>query len=169
MSDVWWGDDLDETGYFGTPGLVGAQPLYSAVLPTVQTAPVPPPVTGVSSADAADVKRYCGYPVAASMGAQILPVQGYAQQVDLILSALTADQVGVLQAVYLTNLRLLEADIPGTRDGLDTAKAAVFTRNPAELQERMELFATWRRQLCFFLGVPPGDGIIPLVPGVFVI
>ena len=59
---------------------------------------------------------------------------------------------------YLTKLAVLETDIYGVRDNLDTSAAAVWTRNPDEAAERERLYSSWAKALAGFLGVPMGPG-----------
>ena len=67
----------------------------------------------------------------------------------------------------------LELDLFGVRDNADTAKAAVWTRNPTELAEREALLWDFQRRLAGFLGVVIGPGIVQpgaaLVPAVFTV
>lgn len=112
----------------------------------------------LSAADALDVRRFAGYPLAASLIYQGLDVQGASASLDAILTALDDPSTAVLQGL-LTNLRLIEADLPAMRDGLDLKRAAVYERNPAEFAEREGLFLLMRRRLCAFIGVAPGPGL----------
>lgn len=60
---------------------------------------------------------------------------------------------------YVTELNQLETDIYGTRVNLDTKVAAVFEPNPQEQRQREALYASFRRKLCAFLGIPAGPGL----------
>ena len=60
---------------------------------------------------------------------------------------------------YLVQLNVLEGAVTESGNRLDTAQASIWTRNPAELRERIALFDTWRRRLCGFLGLPPGPAL----------
>ena len=60
---------------------------------------------------------------------------------------------------YLGTLTTLEQAVPGAGDNLDTDQASVWTRNKAELGDRIDLFDGWRRRFCGFLGVPPGPSL----------
>jgi hypothetical protein len=57
---------------------------------------------------------------------------------------------------YLGTLLTLEQAVPAAAANLDTDQAAMWTRNKAEIADRMHLLDDWRRRLCGFLGVPPG-------------
>ena len=128
----------------------------------------------LTATEATDARRFAGYAVAAALGLQGLDVQGNSIALDGVLAALTDDLCATARTVFLAPLALLEADIAGVRDGLDTAKAAVWTRNPAELAEREALFMSTRRRFCAWLGVPPGSGIFvgaggAIAPAVFTV
>lgn len=113
-----------------------------------------------SDADRADVRRYCGYPVYGT-GTVIFPEVWYFRYY-LALEARLDNLVGVeAQNVltYLGQLRTMEAAIPGTADNLDTDQAAVWTHNKNELRDRMNLYRTWRLELCNMLGLPPGPNM----------
>jgi hypothetical protein len=59
----------------------------------------------------------------------------------------------------------MEAAIPGTSDNLDTDQAAVWTHNKSELRDRMNLYRTWRIELCNVLGLAPGPYLSPAGSG----
>ena len=121
-----------------------------------------------SDAQKTDVRRYCGYP---AYGAGASGFQGWRffQAYGLLeyrLNNLSPAEETVV-GNYLSTLAGLENAMTETGSRLDTAQAAVWTRNPAELRERAQLFDGWRRRLCGFLGLPPGpalgDGRITMV------
>jgi hypothetical protein len=121
-----------------------------------------------TDAQKADIRRFCGYP---AYGAGPAGFQGWRfftayGLMEFRLNNLSAEEEGVVTN-YLAALGQLEGAITDTSGRLDTAQAAVWTRNPAELRERVALFDDWRRRLCGFLGLPPGpalgDGTIRLV------
>jgi hypothetical protein len=120
----------------------------------------------LSSTDLADTRRFCGYPVQAALPFFPTEVQGWSVQLDTILAALTSDQITILQTQYLAPLRLLEPAIISAGANLDTDQAAVWKHNKNEVQDRDNLYMITRRKLAFFLGIPAGDGITPLAPGV---
>lgn len=111
-----------------------------------------------------DVRRYCGY---GAYGAQLTPASGYrfSTQYGVLeykLNSLSASEEAVLRSNYLASLVTLESDIlgaAGVRVNADTSQAAVWTRNKNELRERRDLFNGVRRELCAFLGIPPGSGL----------
>lgn len=123
----------------------------------------------LTSLEINDIRRFCGYPVQSSVYYQDPVLLGWSQTFDQIIALLTADNITIIRSVYLTNLRLLESDLPAVRDNSDTEKAAVWSRNPMELVERMNNFMYLRRALCFFLGIPAGAGVVPLAPAVFTV
>ena len=100
----------------------------------------------LSDAEKTDTRRYCGYAPASAATHGLLEYR---------LLNLSVSETAVART-YLATLRTLEAAIPATGANLETRQAAVWTRNPEELEERTRLFDGWRRRLCGFLGVPSG-------------
>lgn len=123
----------------------------------------------LSQADADDIRRYAGYPVGAAMMFQDAELTAYSAQLDSILAGLSESQINVLQTSYLAPLRTLESAIPAAGQNLDTDRAAVWYHNRSEIQDRVDLFMITRRSMCFFVGIPPGAGVSPLVPAVFTV
>lgn len=115
----------------------------------------------LSDVEVTDARRFLGY--AAHGAARSINLgAGFYQAsvaVDARLSGLSDAEAGVLRG-YLRTLVALEAAIPGVGEGLDTASAAGWVRNPGELEERERLFDGWRRRLCGFLGVAPGPALL---------
>lgn len=115
-----------------------------------------------------DIRRFCGYPVY-GVGASGFQGWRFFQAYGLLEYRMQnlAPQEETVVRTYLAQLYALESDLPGAAATLDTAQAAVWTRNPRELRDRTRLFDDWRRRLCGFMGVPPGpalsDGGIELV------
>ena len=113
----------------------------------------------LSAAEQVEVRRQAGYPAATVAPADALAA---------VLAMLSPEAEVVLRVTYLPALVRLELAVIGTTDTLDTAKAAVWERNAAELAERMALYRAMRFSLCRFLGIDPGIGLfdpIVLVPG----
>ncbi|MDE2097777.1 MAG: hypothetical protein KGL39_11050 [Patescibacteria group bacterium] len=111
-----------------------------------------------TSAQLVDIRRFCGYP-AYGDGSVVFPQPWIMQQylaLEYRLQHMSSDEGNVVVNTYLTNLHTLESAIPGAGANLDTDKAAVWTHNKNEVRDRMNLFDSWRRRLCEFLGVPPG-------------
>lgn len=61
-----------------------------------------------------------------------------------------------LQLTKRPRLAPFETGILGAAANVDTASAAVWTRNLSEVRDRERIFDGWRRRLCGFLGVLPG-------------
>ncbi len=121
-----------------------------------------------TEAERTDIRRHCGFP---AYGAGTAGFQGWRfYQVyglfEYRLNYLTGSEEAVVRQ-YLMTLARLEMAVPAAGESLDTAKAAMWTRNADEMRERRRLFDDWRRRLCGFLGVPPGpalgDGGVALV------
>ncbi len=111
----------------------------------------------LADAERVDARRYCGYPVygpgaSGFVGYRFFHAYG---MLEYRLTNLTASELAVLRT-YLTQLYPLETGILGAAANLDTAQAAVWTRNASEVRDRERLYDGWRKRLCSFLGVPPG-------------
>ena len=117
-----------------------------------------------TDAEKTDVRRFCGY--GAFGGGQPLPASGYRFSthygvLEYKLNTLAAAEETVTRN-YLTSLAQLESDIIGAngiRTNLDTDEAAIWKHNKREYQDRKAVFNGTRRELCAFLGVPPGPGL----------
>jgi hypothetical protein len=116
----------------------------------------------------ADVRRFAGYPMLADTIADdsrdfaygfVSP--GIWTTLNHRLNNMRPEEESILVNTYLTNLYTLEAAIPASGADLDTNVAAVWTRNPTEVEDRMALFDKWRRRMCWFLGIPPGPSLGP--------
>ena len=121
-----------------------------------------------TDAQKTDIRRHCGYP---AYGAGAAGFQGWRffQSYGVLeyrMNNLAPAEIAVV-AGYLATLATLEGAVTDAGARLDTAEAAVWTRNPHEVRERAGLFDGWRRWLCAFLGVPGGpglgDGLLTLV------
>jgi hypothetical protein len=75
------------------------------------------------------------------------------------LNHLSSDEESRITGYFLPNLTARETEIQGASSLLGTAAAAVWTRNVNEIAERKSLFADLRRELCVFLGFPPGPSL----------
>jgi hypothetical protein len=60
---------------------------------------------------------------------------------------------------YLATLLQLELAVPSASDNLDSEAAGAWTHNANEVTDRLRLLDVWRRRLCAFFGVPPGEGL----------
>jgi hypothetical protein len=113
-----------------------------------------------TDAERTDARRFCGYP---AYGAGAAGFQGWRffQAYGLLeyrLTNLSDAEVAVVRT-YLATLLNLEGAIPAAAVNLDTAQAAVWTRNADEIRDRQSMLDDWRRRLCGFLGVPPGPAL----------
>jgi hypothetical protein len=113
-----------------------------------------------TEAEKADIRRYCGYP---AYGNGTDGYQGWRfNQVYGAMEFRMQHLGGAEEAVvrrYLAELVVLERAVPAAGATLDTAQAAVWTRNADEVAQRLRLLDDWRRRLCGFLGLPPGPGL----------
>lgn len=114
----------------------------------------------VSDADKTDARRFCGYPAIGNSadgnaGWRYFQVYG---ELEYRLANLSASEEAVLGR-YLSTLRALEQAVVDASNNLDTAQAAVWSRSPTEVGDRTSLLDDWRRRLCAFLGLPPGQAL----------
>lgn len=108
----------------------------------------------LTDAEVVATRRYAGYGVSTL------------EPVATAVTGLSEAGEAALRSAFLVPLAAIEAGILAANDGLDTASAAVWTRNAQELPERTALFRAKRLELCRFLGIDPGIGIYdPLVVG----
>lgn len=114
----------------------------------------------LTDAERVDARRFMGYP---SYGPGASGFQGWRffEAYGVLEYRLTnaADAELVVIRSYLTQCAKLEQDVLGSADNLDTDQAAVWHRNKYEVRDRQRLLDDWRRRLCFFLGIPPGEGL----------
>jgi hypothetical protein len=116
--------------------------------------------TAFSDGQKADIRRFCGYPAFGAGNAGFNSWRFFQAfgTLEYRLNNLAPAEIAVVLQ-YISTLATIEAAIPGTSDNLDTESAAAWTHNADEMQDRVNLFDTWRRRLCGFLGVPPGPGL----------
>jgi hypothetical protein len=107
-----------------------------------------------------DVRRFCGYSAYGSSPAGNIGWRFYAAYglLEYRLNNLSEAESSVILG-YLTSLRTLENAIPAASENLDSESAASWKHNKNEISDRLRLFDEWRRRLCGFLGVAPGDGL----------
>jgi hypothetical protein len=107
-----------------------------------------------------DIRRFCGYPAygataAGNMGWRFFTAYG---ALEYRMNNLSTAEMGVV-VTYLATLGQLEQVIPTASDNLDSDGAASWKHNRNEITDRLRLLDVWRRRLCAFLGVPPGEGL----------
>ena len=107
-----------------------------------------------------DIRRFCGYPVygaapSGNMGWRFFTAYG---ALEYRLSNLAPQEEQVV-LTYLATLAQLEQAVPPASDNLDSDGAASWKHNRSEVTDRLQLFDSWRRRLCAFMGVPPGEGL----------
>ncbi|MCI4431609.1 MAG: hypothetical protein JHC40_20870 [Burkholderiales bacterium] len=116
----------------------------------------------LTDAEKVDVRRFAGY---GNFGQQALPASGYRFStaygtLEYKLNNLTTQEESVLRTVYLARLATLETDmVDQTTQNLDTDQAAVWKHNKNEHRDRRALYFDFRRQMCGFLGIPPGPNL----------
>ncbi len=107
-----------------------------------------------------DVRRFCGYPAygaspAGNIGWRFYTAYGLLEYRMNNLS--DAEIVVVLN--YLSTLCGLETSVPSASENLDSEAASSWKHNANEVTDRLRLLDAWRRRLCSFFGVPPGEGL----------
>lgn len=113
-----------------------------------------------TDAEKVDIRRFCFYPPYGT-GIVLFPEVWYFRYylaLEARMDNLTANEVAVVRA-RLAEIRTLETAVPGTGANLDTDRAAVWFHNKGELTDRMNLYRTWRLELCNLLGIPPGPNL----------
>ena len=109
-----------------------------------------------------DIRRFCGYPAYGTgqdgnMGWRFFSAYG---ALEFRMNNLSPNEISVA-VTYIATLTQLELAVLGASDNLDSEAAASWTRNSNEVADRLRLFDSWRRRLCAFLGIPPGEGLGP--------
>ena len=114
----------------------------------------------LSEAEKTDVRRFCGYPAVGSSSAGAGGWQFYQQNglLEFRISNLSDPELAAIRR-YLGTLTVLEVAIPKASANLDTDQASVWTHNKNEVRDRAALFDDWRRRLCSFLGIAPGQSL----------
>jgi hypothetical protein len=107
-----------------------------------------------------DIRRFCGYPAygaapAGNMGWRFYTAYG---ALEYRMNNLAPEEEAVVLN-YLATLYALEQAVPSASNNLDSDAAATWRHNNNEIGDRLRLLDTWRRRLCAFLGVPPGEGL----------
>ena len=112
----------------------------------------------LTTAQKVKVRYHLGYPMFGGSPVQAFSYRYMTHYGDLEfrLSNMLADEEAFVVAA-ITTLDSLETAIDGSGANADTAAAAVWTRNPAELAERKALYMDKRQRLARFLGVPLND------------
>ncbi|WP_424139374.1 hypothetical protein [Roseomonas chloroacetimidivorans] len=111
-----------------------------------------------------DIRRLCGYPPIGTLllagPAGVNPVAYRIQVNDFEdrLVSLTPTEEAAARGI-LKDALVVEASMLTMAGNLDVAKAAVFTRNPLEMQERMQLLGWYRGRLLAALGAAFGPGL----------
>ena len=109
-----------------------------------------------TNAELVAIRKFCGYGVRTQAG---LTFDGEYSNLEYRLTRMDTDEEDQVRVSYLANLQSYEDAILTAGDNMDTAQAAVWTRNPKEMQERTALYNGLRVRLCAYLGVAPGPGI----------
>ena len=112
-----------------------------------------------------ETRRYAGYPFQGDvvLGAGLDLAYGWVspviwQTLQHRLTTMRPEEEARI-ILFLTTLAGLETDVLSATANLDTDQAAVWVHNKNEVADRMKLYRLWRRELCAFIGIPPGAGL----------
>jgi hypothetical protein len=108
-------------------------------------------------AEITDIRRYCGYPAYAAFGYMFEGVGN--ANLDSQLANMSDQEQAVIRTKFLPNLATLESNVMLSQTNVGTDEAAVWKRNPRELQDRVAAYRYMRRELCHHCGVHPGPGL----------
>jgi hypothetical protein len=109
-----------------------------------------------TNAELVAVRKFCGYGVKTIVS---LTLEGAYGNMEYRLNVMDADEVAMVRTSFLSSLQDLEDGILTSASNMDTQQAAVWTRNPKEMQERTALYNGLRHRLCAYIGVAPGPGL----------
>jgi hypothetical protein len=107
-----------------------------------------------------NIRRHLGYPFSGNAATQHFGVRFMRAwgALEYKLNHLASEEEAMVRS-YLTQCDQLETDLYTVRENADTALAAVWTRNPAELAEREALYTKFRMKLVGLFDVPPGPAL----------
>jgi hypothetical protein len=109
-----------------------------------------------TNAERVSIRKFCGYCVRTTVG---LTLEGEYGNMEYRLDVMDDDEVAEVRTSFIVKLQTLEDGILGSADNMDTQQAAVWTRNPKEMQERTSLYNALRIRLCGYIGVVPGPAM----------
>ncbi len=117
-------------------------------------------MAALTEAEKVAVRRHCGYPL---FGGQ--PVQAFGYRfmthygtLEFRMENMQDEEATVVRG-FLTKLAAFEEAEASVSDNLDTAAAAVWTRNPNEHADRQRLYDSWVKKLLGFFGIPRGPAL----------
>ena len=107
-----------------------------------------------------DVRRFCGYPAygaspAGNIGWRFFTAYGL---LEYRMNNLSDTEVAIVLN-YLCTISGLEITVPAASENLDSDAASSWKHNANEVADRLRLLDEWRRRLCAFFGVTPGEGL----------
>lgn len=114
-----------------------------------------------TAAQIVDIRRFCGYPAfgSSATGSAGWRFFQWSGQFEYRIANLSPEEGAVVVAKFLADLASLETAIFAAGENLDTDQAAVWHHNKNEVADRRSLYDYKRRELCGFLGVPPGPNL----------
>jgi hypothetical protein len=116
--------------------------------------------TPITDDEKVDVRRFCGYSLYGNspsgfVGYRFFQAQGFLEYRMTNCSSSEAQRIRKFLAVIYQ----LEDAVAGASDNLDTLEAGILKLDPNEVAKRTNLLRKYCRDLCAFLGVPPGEGL----------
>lgn len=113
-----------------------------------------------STQDLANIRRMCGYPALGDGNAVFaFPwIMRTYQALEYRLQHMIAPEMATVR-MMVNELLAAETALWGARNNMDTAQAAVWTRNPNEYRDRRNAWNAQRRDLCGTLGISPGPDL----------
>jgi hypothetical protein len=124
------------------------------------------PSTAFTDAEKTDIRRFCGFEAfgQGASGFQSWRFFVTYGTLEFRMNNLAPAEYQVVRQ-YLAYLYTLELAVPAAGANLDTDQAAVWKHNKDEVRDRAQLFDSWCRRLCGFLGIPPGPALGAGGPG----
>lgn len=118
-----------------------------------------------TEAEKTDIRRLCGFPPigtlvlsGAPIGVNPLNYRFQVNDFENRLRGLTVTEEASARATLVETLAI-EASMFTMNSGLDIDHAAVYKRNPLEMQERLQLLGWYRQKLLTVLGAVAGPGM----------
>ena len=112
----------------------------------------------LSDAQKDDVRRHCGFPVFGLGVGTTPPTFGYRYYewyliLEYRMNNLSQNQADLLNNTYIANCNILEQQILGASNNLDTDRAAVWWHNKNEVPDRFKLYKLWCDRTIEFMGL----------------
>lgn len=113
-----------------------------------------------SEAEYVDIRRFCGYAAQGNRAANLASYRYFGVYPILnfrMTNLVPAERQRV--RMYMAQCYYFESGYVSSADNMDTDKAAVWTHNKKEAQDRYRQFTVWRKRLCSLFQIPAGPGV----------